>query len=447
MSVTSERQQAQRYVLTLLCAGALAICLVVAVNLVVDPFGMFRLVHTPALNEQRPAIYHRVRLLKAYDVRRIGPQVLVLGTSRSHLGLRMSHPGWRAPLSRRYNLAFDGATTQEMYAYLRHAHAVSPLRQVVLGLDSYHSFNVPATTRPDFDQDLLLDGPALKSKLGLLAKDLELLAGVTTLSESWNTIRAQAVPQNQWFAPDGQRLGEVFFHRPGESYVEQGPRHYFDEIDRLEVGFQLEWRIPRRTRVTGLIPVVERHDAETSLSYIEKIIGFCRERSIDLRIFITPSHVHQLEIAAATGGWAAIEQGKRDLVRLLARDAAAHPGAPAVRLYDFSTYSSVTTEPLPPAGSRVEMRYYWDSSHFREIVGDWVLDRLLDAQGAGLPVPDDFGQVLTPENVEQVIVRMRKARARYRRTHGNEVEKIRRWVDDFLQKHGIDRREVVLARV
>jgi hypothetical protein len=51
----------------------------------------------------------------------IKPEAIVLGTSRSHVGLRMTHAGWRVPIGTRYNSAFDGATTKEMYAYLLHA--------------------------------------------------------------------------------------------------------------------------------------------------------------------------------------------------------------------------------------------------------------------------------------------------------------------------------------
>jgi len=43
-------------------------------------------------------------------------------------------------------------------------------------------------------------------------------------------------------------------------------------------------------------------------------------------------------------------------------------------LWDFSGYSSVTTEALPASGSHAEMEFYWDSSHFKDIVGDFVLD-------------------------------------------------------------------------
>src|SRR5260370_37051886 len=134
----------------------------------------------------------------------------------------------------------------------------------------------------------------------------------------------------------------------------------------------------------------------TSFASIRRIVEFCLAEKIDLRIFITPAHVHQYEIAAATGAWPSIENGKRELVRLLVEAAQAHPDRPHIPLYDFGSYSLVTTEPLPAAGSRDEMRYYWDSSHFKEGVGDYVLDRIFEIPGANEIVPADFAARLTP---------------------------------------------------
>src|SRR5437868_2173241 len=93
-----------RYCLIALLPTLLVISAVMIVNIVVDPFGMFRLVDWPGINSRKPAIYQRVRLLKSYEVRMVKAKAIVLGTSRSHIGMRMTHPGWAA--SPRYNLAF-----------------------------------------------------------------------------------------------------------------------------------------------------------------------------------------------------------------------------------------------------------------------------------------------------------------------------------------------------
>ena len=127
-------------------AVALALLTVVALfNAVMDPFNMYRWVKIERVNAYKPAIYTRVRLFKAYEVERVRPQSIVLGSSRTHVGVRCSHRGWSALPGPCYNLAFDGATTREMYAYLEHANAVRPLKTVILGLDAYHLSSATST--------------------------------------------------------------------------------------------------------------------------------------------------------------------------------------------------------------------------------------------------------------------------------------------------------------
>lgn len=422
---------ASRYLAIAAAAAALLVGAVMGVNAVVDPFGMTHAVVRPGFNLHKPAIHQRVRLAKAYDLRRIAPRAIVLGTSRSHVGIRMTHPGWSA--APRYNASFDGATTHELYAYLVHAQAVRPLEQVVLGLDTWQLSNVPSPVRAGFDPALLRDGGALDGAR-LLAADLRLLASVDTLSASLETIRAQAWADPEWLAPDGQRLGDVFFRRPGEMFHDVGPRAYFEANDREEIG----WRVPPPAPPPAAAPAPPAATTdETSMAYVRRIVDFCRAHRIDLRIFVTPAHARQLEIADAAGEWDGIEAGKRALVAYLADDAARHPDLAPVPLWDFSGYSSITTEALPPAGEKREMRWYWDSSHFKEVVGDWVLDRVLGTRAAesGDP-PPDLGVRLDPGNVEAALAETRAARDAYRLRNAEEVGALHLIVVRLLRPEG-----------
>jgi hypothetical protein len=414
--------------------AAVLLAAIVSVNFVVDPFGMYRVIELDGVNSHKPAVYHRVRLVKAYEVRRVRPRGIVLGTSRSHVALRPSHEGWDPAARPVYNLAFDGATTKEMYHYLLHAHAVQPLRQVVLGLDTYHATPAPATTRPDFDLHVL-ETPAVLAPLSPIRADLRVLSSLDTVRASLATIRSQSDHEPEWFGPDGQRLGDVFFRRPGEPFVELGPRGYFEEIDRLEVGFKRGGQLAPDTRQFG--PSGQRPEpaGETSLDYIRQIVSFCRANGIDLRIFITPEHAHQLEITAVIGEWATIENAKRALVQLLADDAARHPDALPIPLWDFSGYSRVTTEALPEPDTHAEMRFYWDSSHFKEIVGDFVLDRVFGVSHPQRRVPQDFGVQLNPTTIEPTLARLRADQLAYRRRNPDDASWIRSLVGPTASDH------------
>ena len=411
---------------------------VAAVNAVVDPFGMYRVVEWPGHNTYKPAIAHRVRLLKAYEVRRLQPDSILLSSSRGHAPFRTTHAGWAQAAKRRYNLAFDGATTSEMLAYLRHAAAGGALELVLLGLDSYHPAIRTVVNKPDFDPSRLRTGGGW-DPLRMAVADARLLVSVDTLSETLRTLESQRAqdPEVLSLAPDGQRAGEVRY-RGRTSFIERGPRAYFDESVREFVGDALASRIPARRAgtpaVAGALPPPDPH---TSLDYIREIVRFCRERNIDLRIFLTPSHANAIEVREATGTWGWTDDGKRALVRALAEDAAAHPGARPVPLYDFDIVSSITTEPLPADGSRDEMRFFWDASHAKQNVGDMILDWIFGVRAPGNGLPTDVGVMLTPATIESALERNRAAAVRWRQQHPEDVARIASWVGAFKRTHGI----------
>ena len=93
------------------------------------------------------------------------------------------------------------------------------------------------------------------------------------------------------------------------------------------------------------------------------------------------------------------------------------------------------------------MIYYWDSSHFKENVGDWVLDRILDIERPEAPIPADFGIALNTANVEKVIKDTRLAHSEYVRTHHVEVNQIRTWVNKYIEANGIDSNEIVANQI
>lgn len=428
-----DASRAKRYWLITLLAAVAMLAATIGFNIVVDPYGMYRFVEIKGFNHYKPAAYNRVRLAKAYDVRRIKPRSVILGTSRTHLGIRPAHEGWVEEAQPVYNLAFDGATTKEMFYYLRHAQSVRPLRQVVLGLDTYHLTSAPGSNRPGFDEQLLLQDESLWTKLKVYLADLKLLISFDTVVESITTLRSQSHNEAGWFAADGQRLGEIFFHQPWEDFQARGPRYYFDEIDKQEVRYKLEWRIPVKLKRNNKHVTDAKTDDITSLGYIQRIIEFCRANNITLDIFITPSHAHQMEISAATGEWTAIENGKRELVRLVTEDGVKHPWRQPFRVYDFSGYSSITTETLPAVGGKEELKHYWDSSHFKEGVGDLVLNRLFKNDNA----PADFGVMLTSDNIEKALADIRSRQQAYRSIHAEDVELVRNYVHDFKNDNHI----------
>jgi hypothetical protein len=154
-------------------------------------------------------------------------------------------------------------------------------------------------------------------------------------------------------------------------------------------------------------------------------------------MFFTPAHAHQMEILKFSGQWAPVEEGKRNLVEILAEDQARYPHKSPIPLYDFSGYSDVTTEQLPLLGTLQEMKYYWESSHFKENVGDMILNVLFDAEDKNELLARGFGVLLTSQNIEFELERIRRDQLIYEKNFPEDIKIIQRIVDDYKRKNNI----------
>ena len=105
----------------------------------VDPYDIYH----PAEYKSNDPIWvsKQLRLAKAYRVRQLKPQGIVIGASTSQLGIDPDHPGWKEKVYPRYNVALPGTNSYESFRYFQHAHALNPIKQLLIGLD-FFSFNI-----------------------------------------------------------------------------------------------------------------------------------------------------------------------------------------------------------------------------------------------------------------------------------------------------------------
>src|SRR5690349_475544 len=69
---------------------------VVAVIIAVDPYYVFATRALAHWNELKPRAYQQVGMTKEYQLERIAPRILILGNSRSEIGLDPESPIWPA---------------------------------------------------------------------------------------------------------------------------------------------------------------------------------------------------------------------------------------------------------------------------------------------------------------------------------------------------------------
>ena len=147
---------------------------------------------------------------------------------------------------------------------------------------------------------------------------------------------------------------------------------------------------------------------EISKSYLQEleiIVNLCKKEGIDCQIFISPSHATHRESILVSGVWTLFEEWHREIVKI----------AP---VWSFSGYNSITTEPISD-----NMKNYIDPSHYRSEVGDLIINRLQKHQQE--KVPNDFGILLTSDNVEFHLKKVRADREAWAVKNPEEVNLVK----------------------
>lgn len=370
------RHPYRRFSLAFLGSAAVPMLLMAGFNAFVNPYGVFETRAIAEFNQAKPEKLKNMRLFKAVEVNRVAPRTLFLGSSRTDYGMNPQHPAL-SNLQPAYNLGLGASNTEEMRRYLEHVLANHEVERVVMGLDEF-MFNVNNRDNVTFEM-YRLNGN------GLTLKDaIDTTFSLNAFSASLETIQtSRQYPDYVSYSPQGQlnlrpidldpTATDYRFNTSLSVYFQSFPQPY-DFDDR-------------------------------SIRELKNIVEMCRERGIDLYVYISPSHATRYETIRTAGHWAEYERMKREIARV-------------VPYWDFSGFNSITTEPISE-----EMQNYIDDSHYHPDIGDVVLNKLLDHNSE--TVPDDFGVWVTPDNVDEHLANIRRDREMWAQNNPEEVQLVR----------------------
>ena len=149
------------------------------------------------------------------------------------------------------------------------------------------------------------------------------------------------------------------------------------------------------------------HEAVTALDGLRVVVQDALDRGYRVDIWVPPENACVVEATIQKGSGPAREEWLRQVVGMTARTA--RSGAPPVRVWDFSGYSQISTEPLPRRGAAWRSRYFGDPGHVLRVTGARIARQL-----AELPVPDDgMGRQLTPIEMDAYLGEQARAHDKY----------------------------------
>jgi hypothetical protein len=376
-------EKSRRFNLIFAIASLLPVSIVGALNIAIDPYGIFNSPRLVGINYLKPVRDNNGRLFKAVDMTRIQLVTILLGSSRTNQGLDPQHPALASPA---YNLGLNGANIYEIRRYLEHAIANQEnLKMVVLGID-FFMFD-QSENEPDFAEY------RLGNRHIALQDFLNASLSLNAIASSQETLAVnQRNPQASNYARDGFMPHR---HPGGKATLSRFQK-------ALEIYFQ---RHPNYVL------------SQQALAEFKNIVELCQQKGITLKIFISPAHATDIETIDLMNQWDVYKQWKREIVKI-------------IPVWDFSDINSITTEPISS-----QMKNYVDYSHYRTQIGNLVLNRLFNYQENKLPA--DFGVYLTPDNVENQVNRIRQELALWQRKYPKEralVQKAKMQAEKSLEK-------------
>ncbi len=375
----------KRSIVMLIVVVATGALLLECCAIVIDPFYRFDLISIPDFNAQRPMFAYFNRMAKAESICRVRPGQIVIGGSKIEVAMDVRSWG------NAYNAGMAGMPLSEMAATLQFVARNAPLQRAVIGLD-FLMFNqlrenvVYKTEVVDFSADRI-SGDCLRA----FAVDWNFLLGPKALNYALNTIRDQRDPigggnvgisrlipargVDSWeyfailFDDDGFRSQFPIAYSDG--------RNGFGNFGQEQYYIEKIWRpAPRHAYEFG-----------RTVQTLAAMNAFATSHGIDVRYFLEPVHANMLLAIDEAGLWPKFEEMKRKIVAI----------AP---VWDFGLDSQTEDE-----------NNYWESSHYKKQLGGMVLERVLDGTA------EDFGILLTRDNIEAWLAAQRDELAAYRTLH------------------------------
>jgi hypothetical protein len=379
------------YIRTFFLAFSLSLVLACAINWLVDPYGMYWSPHIEGLNAQKPAAPDRVRVTKAYRAPEATPEILIAGNSRVEMGLSPMHPvfGGRSV----YNLGLPGAGVAMQLDYALNALRLGGnVERVIVSIDF-----LDFLYRPDYLQSWSLSGaqPGYMPRLSGFSDDWRgqwfrlkekaaLVFSLDSLAASVTTLASQSRRTNS-ITRRGQNTAGSY----SEIIAAEGIDALFvQKLDELTERLQ-----GKQFAFDG------GHSPSPAIAAFTAFLDEMASRGIRVDVFINPYHYSYVMLLDDLG----LSELFLDWKRFIAERVAAHVHERRqVSLWDFSGFGPEVREALPEEGSGTAMTWFWEPAHYRETLGDRVLDSLRGQTGSA------FGVRLTLANVDDVVAGNRR---------------------------------------
>lgn len=404
-----------RNYITHICVATVIVLVIIAgFNTLIDPYKIWNAAEIHGLNKEKSQLEIHERIYKTVGLLRHRYNAVILGTSRSEIGLNPNHPAFGSDA---INLAIAGQPYRETRMLFDKLNNRETIKTVVIGLDFFGA-NVFLPYPVDYIDENFSN-----------ERSWQLRFSGAVLMDSVSTVAKRNVHSLDTFTEKGQLI-------LSDEHVKNGGGNRAIMSSTLK-GTMLTY-LPPSSCSFGFASTSKK---SSPLEEFRAIFSRAHRDHVALKLFISPSHSWQWETLAAVGLWGKWEEWKHRLVKINEEESQ-QAGQLPFPLWDFSGYNTISTENVPALGDTENiMHWYIDSSHYTSAAGDLLLDRIFNFKSPERSAPDDFGVLLTSRNLDAHLANIRADRERYRQSHPGivaEIESMAREVAKTQSCHSIN---------
>jgi len=359
-------------------------------NWFIDPFAMFWSPSIDSLNQLKPEAGTRTRISKAYQIKNIDPEILIVGNSRVEMGLSPKSDSFQNKVV--YNQGMPGSHLVMQTDYAIDAIKSSQsIKHLLIGVD-FLDFLL-SKEKLEQDNNLLdnsikasysfrLESHTVKYASLLRAKEkMGLIFSLDALSASLNTITKQ-----NSLTSSIDKLG----FNSALSYLEivktEGIKPLFTQ--KLQ-------GISTRLKTPLYISPQNKPLFSPRFKHLKNLIHEAKKSGIKITLFINPYHFSYLHTLSEQSQWENFLSWKKALTSFVHKT-----NYPNMTLWDFSGFNNIINESVPLATPKKPMLWFWEPAHYRKELGEKMLSLMLTIDK---PTVADFGRELTQQNIEKYI--------------------------------------------
>ena len=355
------------YIFTTLSVFILLCCSSIFLSIYSNPY------NSDSLFSKRPSTdyFGGTRTSKAIQIIEGNYDAFILGSSRSEIGINPKNKLW-GDLNT-YNASLAGSNLIETYKVFQTIIETGTPKLIVLALD-YSLFSPSRSTSADFN---LSRFDNTNNSFTSFFKEHLSKESIEKSIRKLKYIKLKKPPKYQ----QGQKIGSLTFNKKIKTHGQN--QLIFDTLTKKVIGN------PEAYSSLGF--------SDYRMQLLQNLIQTCSDKNIELILFISPVHALQLMTFKQMGIWENFLNWKKKLTHISRK-------YPEIPLYDFTDLNLYITETLPVHKSAIVMPSFWETSHYKETLGDHILNRVLNSSSS---LNNAFGTKLNQKNITEEIAKQR----------------------------------------